>query len=205
MPTPLVRALKRLSPLVLIVALVGAVVVGGAKLGLWPIFGVDSSTSNSQVIQAVERTQEVSLVSLHVQGLKDEKRSRTVFGKALPGTSEKVFLQYAFDAKLGIDGSAVEVTPTGEQSYRITIPEFTFIGYEEPTFKVAVEDGSLLSWTTPDIDKVEMINEILNGEERQTYIESNAETLEDQARTFYESLLTSIDPDISTTFEFAAN
>ena len=74
--------------------------------------------------------------------------------------------------------------------------------YDDPTFKVAVEDGGVLSWATPDIDKVEMVNEILNDDARAEYLASNEELLQDQTRVFYDSLISSIDPEIVTTYEF---
>ncbi len=164
--------------------------------------GITAESHDSQVINAIERTQEVSLLSLGVQGIKEKDASAKIFGKSIPGTGEKVFLQYEFDAKLGIDGAKVKVTKTGENAYLISVPEFRFIGYDKPTFKVAVEDGGVLSWATPDIDKLEMVNEILNDDARQAYIASNEGLLKEQARMFYDRLITSIDPDVVTTFEF---
>jgi hypothetical protein len=165
-------------------------------------FGIRSESHDSQVIRAIERTQEVSLVSLGIQGIKEKDQSGTIFGKKIPGAGEKVFLQYAFDAKLGIDGAEVKVTKTGDKAYLISVPKFIFIGYHDPTFKVAVEDGGPLSWATPDIDKVAMVNEILNDGARLKYLESNREVLQDQAKVFYDSLVTSIDPQVTTTYEF---
>lgn len=176
--------------------------IGAKNLDLLSPFGIKSDSHDSQVIQAIERTQEVSLVSLGIQGIKDEDRCAEAFGKCIPGTGEKTFLQYNFKAKLGIDGAKVEVTKTGKSSYLISIPRFIFIGYDQPTFKVATEDGGVLSWATPDIDKVEMVNEILNDDERQAYIESNQDLLEEQTKTFYDSLIKSIDPTLVTNFEF---
>jgi hypothetical protein len=49
-----------------------------------------------------------------------------------------------------------------------------------------------------------MVNEILNDDARQTYIASNQELLEEQTKTFYDSLITSIDPTVTTTFEFSS-
>ena len=121
--------------------------------------GIESESHDSQVIQAIKRTQEVSLLSLGIQGITQEERSAKIFGKSVPGTEEKVFLQYNFDAKLGIDGAKVRVTRTGPSTYLISVPEFSFIGYAKPTFKVAAEDGGVLSWVTADIDKVEMVNQ----------------------------------------------
>jgi hypothetical protein len=165
-------------------------------------FGVKSESHDSQVIQAIERTQEVALLSLGIQGIKEEKRCAEAFGKCVPGTGETVFLQYNFAAKLGIDGAEVKVTKTGEGAYLISGPEFTFIGYDEPTFKVAVEDGGALDWATPDIDKVEMVNEILNDDARKTYLASNEDLLQEQTKVFCDSLIASIDPALETTFEF---
>lgn len=164
--------------------------------------GINSESHDSQVINAIERTEEVSLLSLGVQGIREKNESAEIFGKSIPGTGETVFLQYAFDAKLGIDGAEVRVTKTGKNAYLISVPEFIFIGYDQPTFKVAVEDGGVLSWATPDIDKVEVVNEILNDDARKTYVASNEELLEEQTRFFYDSLIGSIDPALVTTYEF---
>lgn len=170
--------------------------------GWLSVVGIKSESHDSQVVQAIERTQEVSLLRLGIQGIKQKDQSAEIFGKSIPGTGKKVFLQYNFHAKLGINGAQVKVTKTGENAYLISVPQFIFIGYDEPTFKVAVEDGSALSWATADIDKVAMVNEILNDDARQTYIASNENLLAEQTKTFYDSLITSIDPDFVTTFEF---
>ena len=198
----LTRSALRLLSLLLAFLLAIGVFTVVKNLGWLSPLGIESESHDSQVIQAIERTQEVSLVSLGIQGIKEEDGSAQIFGKSIPGTGEKVFLQYNFDAKLGIDGAKVKVTKTGESAYLISVPEFMFIGYDEPTFKVAAEDGGVLSWATPDIDKVEMVNEILNDDARQAYIASNEELLKEQTRTFYDSLITSIDPAVVTTFEF---
>lgn len=202
MARSITRWLFRVVALAITVAVTVAAIAVGVRLGWLDAFGVKSESHDSQVIRAVERTQEVSLLSLSVQGIREEKRSREVFGKSIPGTGETVFLQYNFDAKLGIDGAEVKVTKTGEKAFLISVPDFTFIGYDEPTFKTATEDGGALSWVTPDIDKVEMINAILNDDARETYIATNEDLLKEQTTAFYDGLITSIDPDIVTTFEF---
>ncbi len=194
-------ALRLLSLLLTFLLAIGVFTVG-ENLGWLSPLGIKSESHDSQVIRAIERTQEVSLLSLGVQGIKEEDRCTEALGECIPGTGETVFLQYNFAAKLGIDGAEVKVTKTGKSAYLISVPEFIFIGYDEPTFKVAVEDGGVLDWATPDIDKVEMVNEILNDDARETYIASNEELLEEQTRVFYDSLITSIDPAIETTFEF---
>jgi hypothetical protein len=202
MTRPLTRSALRLLTLPLAFLLAIGVFTAVKNQGWLSPFGIKSESHDSQVIHAIERTQEVSLLSLGIQGIKEKGHSETIFGKEVPFSEKTVFLQYNFNAKLGIDGAQVSVTETGENAYFISVPEFKFIGYDEPTFKVAVEDGGALSWGTPDIDKVEMINEILNDNARKTYIDSNEELLEEQAKTFYDSLITSVDPAAVTTFEF---
>jgi hypothetical protein len=194
----------RTAVLLAVVLVVGAAGVGvAAKMGLLSPFGISSESKDSQVITAIKRTQEVSLLSLGVQGIKSEKRSSDVWGIGIPGSGETVFLQYEFDAKLGIDGALVKLNKTAESAYAVTVPDFTFIGYSDPTFEVAVEDNGIMSWTTPDIDQVEMVNEILNDESRQNYLDEQRSTLEDQAKVFYDGLITSIDPEAKTTYVFA--
>jgi hypothetical protein len=194
--------LRLLSLLLAFLLAVGVFTVVKENLGrLFPM-GVKSEAHDSQVIQAVKRTQEVSLLSLGIQGIKEEDKSASVWGKSIPGTGETVFLQYSFHAKLGIDGAEVRVTKTGRSAYLISVPEFTFIGYSEPTFKLAAEDGGVLSWATPDIDKFEMVNEILNNDAQDKYLASNEKILEEQTKAFYDSLIISIDPAVKTRFEF---
>lgn len=200
---------RRMPKFALSVALffVAAVLVVGAfavakNAGWLSVLGIESTTNDSQVVNAIERTQEVSLLSLNLQGITDEKRNSKVFGKALPGTGEKVFLQYKFKAKLGIDGADVKIKETGESAYLVSIPDFIFIGYDDPTFKVITEDSGVLSSLTPDIDRVQMINRVLGGNARKSYLTSNEETLRDQTKVFYNTLINSIDPAIVTTFEF---
>lgn len=196
-------ALRFLSLLLVLILAIGGFTVAKNQGWLSPI-GIDSESRDSQVIYAIERTQEVSLLSLIIQGIKSEEQNAEVFGTSIPGTGEAVFLQYNFTAKLGVDGAEVDVTKTGESAYLVSVPEFIFIGYDEPTFKVAVEDGGVLSWATSDIDQVEMVSEILNDDARETYLESNEELLQEQTQVFYDSLITSIDPSIKTTYEFSS-
>ena len=201
------RLIKSVVGLVALLLVCG-VAIGGysvLKSGGWlSAFGIESETHDSQVIQAIERTQQVSLLSLGIQGIQEKDQSGHVFGLGVPGTTKKVFLQYNFKAKLGVDGAKVKVRKTGEDAYLVSVPKFIFIGYDKPTFKVAVDDRGALGWTTPDIDKVKMINGILNDGARQKYIDSNRDLLEDQTKVFYKSLITSVDPSASTRFQFSA-
>ena len=189
-------------PLAFLLAIV-AFVVARDQGWLSPI-GIDSSTQDSQVIQAIERTQEVSLMSLGIQGILQKEQNSTVFGQSIPGTGERVLIVYKFTAKLGVDGEQVQVEETGENAYTVTVPDFMFIGTQEPTFEVPVEDGGILRFVTPDIDQLELVNEILSDDGKQEYIDSNVDLLQDQTRVFYDSLITSVVPDAEVTYEFAS-
>ena len=165
-------------------------------------FGISSEGQDTQVIQAVTRTQEVSLLSLAVEGINEERQSnRDVLGLGIPGTGRTAFVRYSSSAKLGLDGEAVSVTKTGANAYRIGIPEFVVIGYDKPKFEVAVEDDGILSWVTPDIDTLDMVNEVFNDAAQQKHLATHRDQLKEQAELFYTSLITSIDPEAVTTFE----
>ena len=165
-------------------------------------WGIGSSSNDSQVVQALERTQEVSLLGLGIEGIKEENRDREIFGQTIPGTGETLFVRYSFKAKLGLDGKKVKVTSTAPGSYLISVPEFRFIGTDQPSFKVAVEDNDVLSWVTPDIDQLQMVSEILNSESQRQYLVDNDDLLREQTKVFYNGLIQSVDPDARTEFEF---
>jgi hypothetical protein len=186
---------------VFLVAIVGFTTLKNA--GLLSPLGVKSETSDSQVVQSVKRTEEVSLLALGIQGITSEERCSTAFGKCVPGTSDKVFLQYTFTGKLGIDGAAVDITESGPDTYAISVPAFEFIGYSEPTFEVAVTDDGVLSFVTEDIDQAEMITKILGSQAQQQHLEDNKDLLQEQAKVFYDNIIRSVSPDATITYEFA--
>ena len=189
-------------PLAFLIAIVGFTAAKGQ--GWLSPLGIESSTQDSQIVQAIERTQEVSLMSLGIQGILEKEQSTTVFGKSIPGTGEKVFVVYKFKAKLGLDGELVQVEETGENTYTVTVPEFLFIGTQQPTFEEAVNDGGILRFVTPDIDQLELVNEILSDEGKEEYIDSNRDLLQDQTKVFYDGLITSVVADAEVTYEFAS-
>lgn len=164
--------------------------------------GIASSSHDTQVVQALERTQEVSLLKLGIQGIKDESRSAEVFGQTIPGTGNRLFVRYSFNAKLGLDGKRVKVTTTTPGTYVISVPEFAFLGFDQPKFEVAVEDKDVLGWAAPDIDQMKMVTTILNGEARRQYLVDNDDLLREQTKVFYDGLIKSVDPDAVTEFQF---
>jgi hypothetical protein len=168
------------------------------------LFGVKSETRTTQIVNAVTREQQVALLSLGIQGITKKEQGRiNILGVEVPGSERAVFMQYGFTAKVGIDGKSVRITPKGEKEYIVSVPKFLFIGHSDEHFELAVENNGVLSWTSPEIDKLEMINALLNDQAQLAYIEQNRETLKDQAKSFYSGIIASVDPTISLSFEFA--
>jgi hypothetical protein len=64
----------------------------------------------------------------------------------------------------------VKIEPTGPESFRVTIPRFIGIGFDDPVFEDPLESNSAPSWLTPPAVQTRMINNILNDENKQKYI-----------------------------------
>lgn len=189
---------------VIVVALVAGGIFIAIKLSeLPPPVSIQVEENNTQVIEAVTRTEEVVLLSLGIQGIKEHSRQTPqVWGVTVPGLERAVFIQYQFRAKLGISGRDVQITELEDGSYRITIPSFIFIGHQDPKFSVATESGGILSWLTPEIDHLAIVNSILDDEAKLQYLADNEDILKDQARSFYTRIVHSIDPTAVLEFEF---
>ena len=111
-------------------------------------------------------------------------------------------MQYTFNAKVGLNGEDVRIVETGEGAYRVTIPTFIFIGHDDVTFRLVAEDNGVLSFVTPEVDTVEMVNSILDDEAQDKYVDSNLETLKEQAETFYGGIIHGIDPEAQVVYDF---
>lgn len=199
---------KKLSPW-LVLPMVACLVVGallaiGAMRTLpsLSLFDAESENRDTQVISSVTRQEQVVLLSLGIQGIAEKNEKSKFLGMDIPGSERASFVQYAFNAKLGIEGKDVEVIKTGETDYLVFIPEFIFIGHDDESFRLIAEKNGVLSGVTPKIDAVEVINNILNDDAQDQYIESNKKTLEDQAKVFYASIIAGIDPTSTIRFEF---
>ena len=112
-------------------------------------------------------------------------------------------IRYEADARLGIDGSQVKIAPTGPGSVRVTIPKFIGIGFDGPVFEEHIESNNTLSWLAARAVHARMINNILSDENKQEYITHHEAALREQAKVFYRGIITSVDPVITTDFEFA--
>ncbi|MCT2089975.1 hypothetical protein M3D92_11850 [Micrococcus terreus] len=165
----------------------------------------EAETRNSQVVQSITREQQVVLLSLGIQGIVERTQDSHLFGQeylTIPWSERASFIQYEFTAKLGFDGGQVQIEQTGDSSYRISIPELEFIGHSDERFKVAAEDNGVLSWITPPIDPVEMVNEVLNDRAKTEYVEQHQDVLRSQAEAFYSGILRGIDPQITAEYVY---
>lgn len=185
-------------------------VAAGAGVALWatsaltfsPPFNSDSETRDSQIIKSITREEQVALLSLGVQGIEERAGNSEFLGMDVPGSERATFIQYSFNAKLGVEGKDVAIEQTGEDAYLVTIPEFIFIGHSDEEFKLVAENNGILSFITPEIDSVDMINNILNLDTQKKYIGTNKNVLKDQVKAFYTGIISSIDPNISVSFRF---
>jgi len=141
-------------------------------------------------------------LSLGIQGISERTAGSKFFGIDIPGSNRASFLQYNFNAKLGLEGKDVKIERAGANLYHLSVPAFTFIGHDGVSFKMAAENNGVLSWTTPPIDPVETINQILNDEAKSQYVTANQQILIDQAKSFYTGIIRSVDPSAEVTFDF---
>ncbi|QEW01233.1 hypothetical protein F6J84_14770 [Microbacterium caowuchunii] len=178
---------------------------GFAGVSVGQLLGADEQRS-VQVTKALSTEEQVIFVTSGITGLETKRDNQDFFGWFdIPFSDREMFIQYDFDAKFGIEGQDVRIEPTGDKQYTVTIPDFVFLGYENPAFSVATESNGILSWTTPQIDTIAAVEEILTDEVISEHLEGVRPLLEVQATTFYERIVSSIDPDVELTFEFADN
>jgi len=197
-------AVKKFIVPAILALLVGVLaLVGFQAAQSWRLFGSESESTDTRVIQSIKREEQVVLLSLGIQGISEKTEKRTFLGVEVPGSDRATFMQYSFNAKLGIDGRDVRIVPVGEKKYRISIPEYIFIGHSNEDFRLVAENNGVLSFITPENDPVEMINSILSADAQAEYIADNEQILREQATYFYSSIITGIDPEIDITYDFS--
>lgn len=192
--------------IVVVIALIGVAAVAGLAVG--KTLGA-AETRDTQVIRSIKGEEQVILVTAGVTDVKEEREDGLELGIGdlklftLPGTSRSLLVRYEYDAKFGIEGEDVDITPTGDNSYLISIPQFIYLGYADPDLTVANEENGVLSWTTPEIDATEVIEQLLSKQQVSEHIDGFRPLLEEQAKVFYTNIVSAIDPEISVEFEFA--
>lgn len=201
-PTKKAPLWAKLLLVIFVLLLIGGAAFGGIVLG--KLLG-STEARDVQVVRSIVREEQVILLTMGLTDNLDERgEGLSVFGWFdLPGTERQKLIRYDFDAKLGIDGKDVSITALGDNRYRVSIPEFKFLGYDNPEFSVASENNGLLSWTTPEIDDLDVLEKELSTKAVASHIDGARPLLEEQARKFYTDILTAVDPDISVDFTFA--
>ncbi len=186
-------------------AAVGGVLAAVGMLPMPALFGFESSSRNTQVIKSVERAEEIVLLRLGIQGISEKNEAGKFMNRKVPGSERAAFIQYEFNAKLGIDGKDVKVDETGENEFTVSIPKFIFIGHSDEQFRLVNQSSGILSFATPKIDTIGMINEILNPDAQEEYVSRNEDILKDQAQYFYGNIIKSVDPSVTVKFVFAGD
>ena len=181
--------------------IVGAVLVATGILSFNSV-ETERESRNSLIINAIERENQVVLLSLGVQGLAEESVQTKIFGRNVPWSGRTLYMQYNYRAKLGIDGGDVTIEQTGDNEFRVTIPEFILIGHDDIGFRVAVERNGVLSFVTPEIDQAKLVTELLSDDATAENINNNRDVLREQAAAFYTGIFKSVDPEITVTFDF---
>lgn len=180
----------------------GTALGGAANVAKLLPFGVDQKEQDNQVVKAISRQEKVVLLKLGMQGIASKSVQSTILGMEVPGTGRDLYLQYNYFAMLGIDGSAVTVTPEAEKTYRINVPNFEFLGHSDVEFEKAIEKNGIISVVTPEIDVAEMTTKLLNNTAKDQLIADNREALQDQARVFYTGIIQGIDPEAKIEMSF---
>lgn len=165
-------------------------------------FSSSSEERNSQIVRSISREKQVVLLALGIQGIAERTGKSQFYGVDIPGSERASFLQYSFDAKLGIEGKDVHIRSGDANEIVVSMPRFIFIGHDNYRFRMVAENNGALSWFTPANDPVQMINNILTDESKAQYVQNNREFLEEQARGFYTGIITSVDPTLTVRFEF---
>ena len=188
----------------LLVLFVVLAIAAAAVAGLWlgRSFGA-SEQREIQVIKSVELQEQVVLVRSAIADLKPKADIQDVNGVTIPWSDRSVLLQYEFDTMVGINGEDVTITRTGDNSFRISIPDFILIGIDKPRYRVVNEANGVLSFLTPEIDTLKLTEEVLTDEVKAEHIDGLRPVLEVQAKDFYTNIITAIDPDVTLEFTFA--
>lgn len=164
-------------------------------------------TKISLVVTNLEKVNETVLVNAGINKVIIQMNNTTIPWTqiGIPLTEKRALIVLNYTAKLGIK-KAVSVQSTGENRYEITVPEYQVIGIalnEKEPYILYDHSGKILSLTTANIDTGKLVAEKLTNEEQNVYLANNKELLNDAAKTYYETLFKSINPDIKLTFKFA--
>lgn len=211
---PIVRFFRTrvlLWPLLLVVMLFSGGIVAAFTSGALnavafsSIFGGNTVKESTEVVKFVVPEQQVVLASAHIEGIQKEDTDGKIFGLAIPASSRVTYLLYKFDAKLGIEGSEVEIEPIAgeENAFRVSIPKFIFIGSSKPDFEDPIRSNDVLGWLAEEANQSKMTNSILSERNAEKYVKNSNDVLTAQAKVFYTSIIQSVSPGAKIEFRFA--
>ncbi|MGY3765110.1 hypothetical protein ACWOAH_00930 [Vagococcus vulneris] len=193
--------MKKRTAIVLVTTIAVSLFIGFI-LGNHKFVNTDTSFKDTQVIKSLTKEKQVVLVNLGVSEVLTAKQSIQLFDTDLFGTNKYKYVQAEFDAKLGLDGKKVTIEKTNDNTYKIKIPEFIFIGHSNEKFSVIAENNDILSWVTPDINETQMVTKILNSTAQQKYLKKYHDLLKESTQDFYGSLLRTVNPEAKLVYEF---
>lgn len=187
--------------------------VGGAFLAAGPLSGIipkslssmGQQVRNTQVVEAINREEQIVLLSLGIQGIEERRTPNEKFigWFEIPSSNTAKFVKYEFKAKLGLEGKDVAILPSGDKEYLVIVPEFIFIGHSDVDLALAAESKGALSWVAPQINDLEIANQILSDNARSKYIRQYEDVLKNQAEAHYRNIVSRIDPAVVLKFEFS--
>lgn len=204
------KSSSRVLPWILAVICFIAVMLLSAMVFLpkLDIFGLETRARSAEVVNTVTGIQEVALVALGIEGIEGRSSTGTFevpfteIDGPLLGTNRARYMKFEFTAKLGLDGSTVEIDRAGEDGFRITIPEFKVIGLSNPRSETLVEDNGVLSWLTPEINESDITNHVYSDEEVNEYLDKYEVLLQEQAENFYNGIVKSVAPEATLEFRY---
>lgn len=195
----------KLLVVLFVLGLIAAAAFAGLTFGK---FLGGTEARDTQVIRSIKGEEQVILLTAGMTDVQEERGDglKLSIGDiklfTLAGTERSMLVRFEYDAKFGIEGEDVQIVQTGDHSYRVTIPKFTYLGYANPDLSIANEKNGVLSWTTPEIDTTEVFEELLSEQAVNEHVDGFRPVLEEQAAFFYTRIVKAIDPAITLEFEF---
>lgn len=176
-------------------------------LGFW--FGQNTKENKpkvSAVVTHLEKVHETVLMNAGINKVITQVNNTTIpwTEVGIPFTEKRALLVLNYTAKIGIK-EAVKVKEVSENTYEITVPEYQVIGVslnEKEPYYLYDSAGELLSLATANVDTGELVSKALTNEEQQKYLESNRDVLNDSAKTYYETLVKTLNQDAQVTVLF---
>ena len=192
--------------------IISALVVGGIMLISYQVSHYHSKnilapktqtvSQDTLTVKALTKEKKVVMVNLGLSEILNEKRTTKLLGQNIFGTNRQKIIQASFDAELGVDGKDVNISATGNHTYKVTVNKFIFIGYSNPKFKVLDEHNGVFSSFTDDINDTDMINKVLDTKSKQKYVAKYNDLLKQSTKEFYRNIVAATNSKAKLTFEF---